>query len=107
MPAPLESGWYAGDVLVTLDRRPTTSRASTRPTTASTAAPPQEYAGPFNHGLKGVHTITFWSVDKAGNVEDKDAPGHSLELKIDGVAADDHGQPRCRRPTASAGTTAR
>ena len=47
--------------------------------------PAQLYSGPFDHGLKGEHTITFWSVDRAGNVEDATADGHSLTLKIDGT----------------------
>jgi hypothetical protein len=38
----------------------------------------QAYTGAFQHSLKGTHTITFWSEDKAGNVEDKTAAGHSL-----------------------------
>jgi hypothetical protein len=84
VPAPLESGWYAGDVLVTLGVGPDLSGIDKTFYSVDGGAA-QEYAGPFNHGLKGVHTITFWSVDKAGNVEDKDAPGHSLTLKIDGV----------------------
>ena len=84
MPAPLESGWYAGDVLVTLAVGPDLSGVDKTYYSVDGGAA-QEYAGPFNHSLKGVHTITFWSVDKAGNVEDKDAPGHSLTLKIDGV----------------------
>jgi hypothetical protein len=84
VPEPLESGWYAGDVLLTLTAGPDLSGVETTYYSVDGGAA-HEYAGPFNHGLKGIHTITFWSVDKAGNVEDKEAPGHSLELKIDGV----------------------
>jgi hypothetical protein len=84
VPEPLESGWYAGAVLVTLAAAPDLSGVE-KTYYSVDGGPAHEYAGPFNHGLKGVHTITFWSVDKAGNVENKDAPGHSLELKIDDV----------------------
>ena len=84
VPAPLGSGWYAGDVLVTLAAGPDLSGIDATYYSIDSGAA-QAYAGPLDHGLKGVHTITFWSVDKAGNVEDKDAPGHFITLKIDGV----------------------
>jgi hypothetical protein len=84
VPAPLESGWYAGDVLVTLNTAPDLSGVDKTYYSVDGGAT-QEYTAPFTHGLKGSHTISFWSVDKAGNVEDKDADGHVLTLKIDGV----------------------
>src|SRR3954454_1737816 len=33
----------------------------------------------------GVHNVNFWSEDKAGNVEDKTAPGHRIKVTIDGT----------------------
>ncbi len=44
--------------------------------------PVQEYSGPFTHAVTGVSTITYWSVDVAGNTEGE----KSLELKLDGGA---------------------
>ena len=83
VPEPLESGWYAGDVEVTLSAGPDLSGiASTSYRIDGGAA--QTYTGPFQHSLTGEHTITFWSEDLAGNVEDEAGPGHSITLKIDG-----------------------
>ncbi len=45
----------------------------------------QTYAGPFTFDQNGVHTIRFWSEDKAGNVEDDSIPGHEAAIKIDTV----------------------
>ena len=84
VPDPLASGWYAGDVLVTLTTGADLSGIDKTYYSVDGGAA-QEYAGPFNHSLKGSHTITFWSVDNAGNTEDATAPGHSITLKIDGI----------------------
>jgi hypothetical protein len=84
VPAPLASGWYAGEVLVTLTTGADLSGIE-KTYYSVDGGPAQEYAAPFNHGLKGSHTITFWSVDNAGNTEDKSAPGHSITLQIDGL----------------------
>ena len=50
------------------------------------AGPAELYTGPFRYSVLGEHTITYWSVDKAGNVEDRTAAGHSVTLKVDGGA---------------------
>jgi hypothetical protein len=84
VPAPLESGWYAGDVEVTLTTGADLSGVETTYYSVDGGGA-QVYGGPFLHALKGAHTIAFWSVDKAGNVEDRTAPGHLITLKIDGV----------------------
>ena len=42
----------------------------------------QEYAGAFTYDVLGVSTITYWSVDVAGNTE----AAKTLELKLDGTA---------------------
>ncbi len=43
----------------------------------------QTYSGPVTIGTSGDHTITYWSVDKAGNTE---SPHHSTHIKLDSVA---------------------
>ncbi len=80
---PLESGWYAGAVTVTLSTAADLSGVDK--TYYSVDGATTEYTAPFSHDLKGEHTITFWSTDLAGNTENKSAPGHSVTIKIDGV----------------------
>jgi uncharacterized protein YjbJ (UPF0337 family) len=84
VPAPLDSGWYAGAVEVTLVGVDSLSGVQATYYRVDGGAA-QPYDGPFRHGLKGSHTITYWSVDRAGNLEDRTADGHSITLKIDGV----------------------
>jgi hypothetical protein len=84
VPAPLDSGWYAGPVQVTLNAAdPLSGVDKTFYSVDGGAA--QLYTGAFSHSLGGRHTITFWSTDNAGNTEDKTADGHSITLKIDNV----------------------
>ncbi|MDP9388719.1 MAG: PxKF domain-containing protein [Actinomycetota bacterium] len=84
VPAPLATGWYASGVVVTLTGvDPLSDVAKTYYSVDGSAA--QEYAGPFTHSLKGEHTIKFWSVDVAGNTEDRTAPENSITLKVDGT----------------------
>jgi hypothetical protein len=83
VPDPLASGWYAGDVQVTLNGLDSLSGVKTTYYSVDGGGA-ETYSGPFSHGLKGVHTITFWSLDKAGNLEDSSV-GHSITLKIDGI----------------------
>ncbi|OLE24309.1 MAG: hypothetical protein AUG44_19605 [Actinobacteria bacterium 13_1_20CM_3_71_11] len=81
IPDPLASGWYADAVKVTLTGHDALSGvAATFYTIDGGAA--QSYVGPFAFATKGTHTIAYWSVDTAGNVED--ATGNSITLKIDG-----------------------
>ena len=84
VPDPLPTGWYAGAVPVTLTASDGLSGVAATWYTVDGGAP-QAYATTFNFALGGTHTIVFWSVDKAGNVEDASAPGHSITLKIDDV----------------------
>ena len=84
VPAPLDSGWYAAAVKVTLTAADGLSGVD-KTYYSVDGGLAQTYTGEFNHSQKGTHTIKFWSVDKAGNVEDKDAAGHSITLKIDDV----------------------
>ena len=84
LPDPLESGWYAGPVKVTL--KATDGLSGVDQTYYSVdGGSTQTYSGAFDFDSKGIHEITFWSIDKAGNLEDKTAPGHSVTLKIDGI----------------------
>ena len=81
----LETGWYAGDVDVTLTALDALS--DVRDTYYSVDGGDAEaYTGKFAFGAKGVHTIRFWSVDNAGNVESHGDAGHAIMLKIDGIA---------------------
>ncbi len=84
VPDPLPSGWYGGAVKVTLTAADSLSMVDKTyySVDGGTAA---VYSGAFEHSQKGTHTITFWSVDNAGNVEDKTAAGHTITLKIDDI----------------------
>ncbi|HET6816226.1 MAG TPA: PxKF domain-containing protein [Mycobacteriales bacterium] len=84
VPDPLATGWYAGDVEVTLTTGPDLSGVAATYYEIDNGSP-QLYAGPFPDTLRGTHTITYWSVDNAGNVEDASIPGHVITLKIDGT----------------------
>src|SRR5206468_4576481 len=77
--------WYAGPVQVTLTAVDTLSGPDQSYYSVDGGAA-QPYAGAFSHGQKGVHTITFWSVDKAGNPEDSTAASNTITLKIDDIA---------------------
>ena len=81
---PLASGWYAAEANVTL--RATDALSGVAATHYRIGAgPAQEYTGPFAVTEKGRHVVTFWSTDRAGNVEDRTAPGHAIVVKIDGI----------------------
>src|SRR5438128_10344362 len=69
VPTEPASGWYADDVSVVLTGVDGLSGL------ASTfykfdGGITHLYAGAFLDTLRGTHTITFWSSDRAGNVED-------------------------------------
>jgi hypothetical protein len=84
VPAALDSGWYAGAVLVTLTTGPDLSGVDKTFYKVDNGAV-QQYAGPFNHAAPGIHTINYWSVDNAGNLENSAAPGHMITLQIDNL----------------------
>ena len=84
IPDPLDSGWYGGAVHVTLSAHDSLSDVDTTYYSVDGGVA-QVYSGAFDHSAKGTHTIRFWSVDNAGNVEDKAAPGHVITLKIDDI----------------------
>lgn len=82
LPAPLGTGWYEGDVLVTLAGiDPLSDVAATYYKVNDGAT--QTYSGPFSFSRRGTSTITFWSVDNAGNVEDSTGDSNSVSVKID------------------------
>jgi hypothetical protein len=84
VPHPLASGWYGGPVRVTLTASDGLSGvATTRYSVDGGGA--QLYDGGFDFATKGIHTLTYWSVDNAGNEEDH-STSHTLTLKIDDVA---------------------
>jgi hypothetical protein len=85
VPAPLDSGWYAGAVKVTLNALDSLSGVAQTYYSVDDGNA-TSYTGPFDVADKGTHEVHFWSVDRAGNLEDRNASGHTVELKIDGVA---------------------
>jgi hypothetical protein len=78
---PLKSGWYGGPVDVTLTGHDGVSGIAKTYYSVDGGAR-QEYTETFSFGLKGEHTISYWSVDNAGNAEDESV--NSITLKIDG-----------------------
>src|SRR5439155_6859602 len=40
------------------------------------------YTSTFSINLDGTHTVTYWSVDNAGNVEDATAKTNSITLQV-------------------------
>ena len=84
LPTPVADDWFGGPVQVTLN--PSDSLSGVDVTRYSIDnGPPQAYSGAFTFDQNGAHTIRFWSVDKAGNVEDSSIPGHEATINIDTV----------------------
>jgi hypothetical protein len=81
---PLATGWYADKVRVTLTGSDNLSGV-VKTWYAVDSGSATEYSGAFDYATPGTHTITFWSQDAAGNLEDATAPGHSVTVKIDGI----------------------
>lgn len=78
------AGWYTSPVTVTLSASDPDGSATVAGTyyTADGGAT-QTYSAPFTISGDGKHQISFWSVDKAGNVEDKTAPSNTVTVQID------------------------
>jgi hypothetical protein len=81
VPDPLASGWYKGAIQVTLTGHDALSGVDTTYYRVDGGAA-QAYGGAFAFATKGTHTISYWSTDVAGNIED--GTGNILTLKIDG-----------------------
>ena len=93
-------GWFkAGDpVVVTLTA--TDEGSGVASTTVSIDGGPEEpYTAPITL-TDGMHTLTFFSTDEAGNVE----PAQSLTVRVDQTPPAIEATPR-RRRTRTAGTT--
>ena len=82
--APLVSGWYADHAHVTLTGNDNLSGVDQTYYNVDGGAT-KTYAGAFDFSTPGIHTITFWSVDRAGNAEDATAGGHTITVKIDNL----------------------
>jgi hypothetical protein len=74
------NGWYRGPVQVTLSATDNNGVAATW--YAVDGGAPQAYTAPFAISSDGSHTLSYWSVDTAGNQE----PRRSQSLRIDGTA---------------------
>jgi probable HAF family extracellular repeat protein len=75
---PGNNGWYRGPVEVTLSAADGGSGLAATYYSVD-GGPAQTYTDPFTVSGDGTHTVSFWSVDQAGNEE---AP-NSLNFKID------------------------
>jgi hypothetical protein len=81
---PLSTGWYADKAHVTLNVSENLSGVDTTYYNVDGGAT-KTYAGAFDFSTAGVHTLTFWSRDNAGNLEDATGPGHTVTVKVDGI----------------------
>ena len=67
------NGWYTSDVMVTL--LASDNLAGVQATYyALDGGPQQSYTTPFTVSGDGVHNISYWSVDAAGNAEERQLP---------------------------------
>ena len=82
VPDPNGAGWYDDAVKVTLNGSDNGSGIATTYYSVDNGAA-TTYAGPFSYGAEGTHSISFWSVDNAGNIERAGAP---IRLQIDKTA---------------------
>ena len=80
LPAPRYGVWHAGSVKVTLAATDNLSQVA-KTFYSLNGGSAEEYNGPFD--LNQTANVTFWSVDNAGNVEDKAAAGHTITVQID------------------------
>ncbi|KRE97417.1 hypothetical protein ASG76_01455 [Nocardioides sp. Soil774] len=76
----LTNGWYNADVSFTL--HPSDNLSGVTDTFYSVdGGTAQPYSGAVSIGSNGTHTVTWWSTDRAGNVEGK--AGNTITLKLD------------------------
>ena len=74
------NGWYTSSVQITLSATDNLSGVAATYYTLNGGAQ-QTYSTAFTVSGDGTHAVTYWSVDKAGNIE----ATHSLTVKIDGT----------------------
>lgn len=79
----LTNGWYNADVSFTLAGSDNLSEVAGTVYSID-GGTPQHYSGAVSIGTNGAHTVTYWSTDEAGNVEDR--TGNSITLKLDKTA---------------------
>ncbi len=78
-----KNGWSLASVTVTVSATDPDGAADVAATYYSIdGAPTQTYTAPFVVTGNAVHTVSFWSVDQAGNTE----TAHSITVLIDGMA---------------------
>jgi hypothetical protein len=75
-------GWYDGTLRVTLNADDNLSGVAATYYRVDGGAT-QAYQGPFGFDTDGTHSVTFWSEDKAGNVE---VAGPPLTVRVDRTA---------------------
>src|SRR5947209_7188598 len=74
------NGWYGGPVTVTLSAtdNPGGSGVAASYYTVDGGAT-QTYSGPFSVSGDAIHTVSYWSVDRAGN-EEQPHPTQSIQI---------------------------
>ena len=80
VPAAKYGLWHAGSVEITLEASDNLSQVDKSFYSLNGGAS-QSYAEPFS--LSETATVTFWSVDNAGNVENKDAATQTITVQVD------------------------
>src|SRR6185312_7238541 len=78
------AGWSNTDVTINLSASDNLSGVATTSYQVDGGATQTGSSVVFN--TDGKHTLTFWSVDNAGNVEDKTAAGNSITIQVDKTA---------------------
>ena len=76
------NGWFKQSSVTFTLAGPTRPPASPAATTPSTAAPSRPIGGTITVNTQGDHTVTYWSVDNAGNTETT----NTTHIKLDNVA---------------------
>ncbi len=82
VPAAKYGDWHAGSVEVTLEATDNLSQVGATYYSLNGGAD-QLYTGPITLITSRTHSIVFWSVDKAGNVEDKAAASQTITVQVD------------------------
>jgi len=82
-----QNSWYVSNVSVTLSASDNTGGSGVNVTYYEVDGGAQQtYAAPFTVSSDGIHTVTFWSTDKAGNTEVNTAAANTITFKIDATA---------------------